>query len=236
MRLGVLLQEEVRVVRRDDLDAELRAEREDLRVHAGLVLEEAAALVVEEDALRAVEHHLEVVVLAEDALVPARRALGLGVVAVAERGRHLAGDAGRRDDQLLVVFLQELVVDAGLVVHALDAGERGEADEVVVAGAVLREEDEVAAGVVLAVVAVLVLVVARAPRDVGLAAEDGLQGGERGPLLVLLEAAGVVERLEAEEVAVVGDGDRGHPERPRAGGERADLARAVEQRIGRVDV
>ena len=70
VRLGVLLQEEVRVVGGDDLDPELRAEREDLGVHARLVLEEAAALLVEEDALRAVEHHLEVVVLAEDTFVP----------------------------------------------------------------------------------------------------------------------------------------------------------------------
>ena len=236
MRLGVLLHEEVRVVRRDDLDPELRAEAEHRLVHAQLPFVEALRALFagrEERALDLVEHDLQVVVVAEEVLVPERRLARLVVVPVVDRLRDLARDAGGRHDEPLVVLLEQLVVDARPPVEALDVRQRDQAHEVVVAREVLRQEDQVVAGEVARVV---VLEEAAAARHVGLAPEDGLHVRERVAGLVLLQAAFVVERLEGEQDAVVGDRERRHPERAGAGDERFDLARAVEQRIRGVEV
>ena len=54
--------------------------------------------------------------------------------------------------------------------------------------------------------------------------------------LLLLRAALVVEALEREEVAVVGDGEGRHAELARLLHERHDLAQPVKKRIGRVEM
>ena len=182
---------------------------------------------------RLVEHHLERVVVAEEVAVPGRGTFRGGRVVRGERLRHLAGDAGRGAHQPLVVALEEPLVDARTVVEAVDAGLGDQLDEVVVAGQVLRVQAEVVAE--LALVAAEVVA---GGGDVGLAAEDGLDrgAGELAVDLVLLRPALVVEALEREQVAVVGDGKRLHAQPPRLLHERHDLALPVEQRIGGMKV
>jgi hypothetical protein len=116
------------------------------------------------------------------------------------------------------VALEQLPVDAGLVVVALQVPEAGERDQVRVTGVVLREQRQVRVplGLRLAVFG-----------DVDLAAEDRLDA-------VLL---GLLDELTAPARApVVGEPRRRHLE---LGGPRRELgnpARPVEDRVLGVDV
>ena len=236
VRLGVLLEEEVRVVRRDDLDAEPGSEGEDLLVDAHLVLVEEAALAVEERGVGPVEHDFEVVVVAEDGPIPLRGLLRAVVVSDAEHGGDLPGDARGRADEALVVRLEERLVDARPSILALDVGEGNHADEVLVSRLVLRQKDQVVPRKIVPVESVLVLVRHRATGHVGLASEDRLHRGERVSGLVLALHAEVVEGLEAVQDAVVRDGEGRNAELPGARHEGLELAHPVEERIRRVDV
>ncbi len=135
-----------------------------------------------------------------------------------ERARDAAREApGERDDPLRVP-LEELPVDARLVVVPLEVAERGELDQVRVALVRLREERQVRVPLRL-----------RAPvvGDVHLTADDGLDPGRPGfP----------VELDSARERAVVRERDRRHLEPSGLLDERRDPARPVEDRVLRVDV
>jgi len=132
VRLVVVRPEEVRVVRRDDRQPQLPAQRED-----GVVMPRLA--------LGVVRLHLEVVAIPEDVGVPRGRFARAGFVARLELLRDLAGEAGRADDEPLAVLRQQLAVDARLGVEALRVGEGGELHEVLVAHHVPREEHEMVA-------------------------------------------------------------------------------------------
>ena len=73
---------------------------------------------------------LEVEVLAERVLEPAREALGPLHVALDEGLRDDAGDAGGGDDEALAELLQPLEVDERAVVEALGVGPGQELVEV----------------------------------------------------------------------------------------------------------
>ena len=114
--------------------------------------------------------------------------------------------------------LEQLPVDARLVVVALEVAEAGELDQVRVAGVVGGEQREV--GVALLVRLAVV-------GDVDLAADDGLDAGVAGRL---------PELDGARHRAVVGEADRRHLE---LGGPRDEVgnpARPVEDRVLGVDV
>ena len=223
----------VDVVRGHDLDVELLPQLEHA-LHDGGLARVETAVVVDRRAgdvrLRGiVEHHLQVVVVAEEVLVPLRDALRLVHAVRVDGARHFARDAGGGADDPLMVLFEQVVVDARVVVEAVDVGLGDEAHEVVVAGEVLREEDQVVAPLVL----VARRVVARGG-DVRLAAEDRLD--LRKVAVALRGAALVVERLQSEQVAVVGDRQRRHPPFARAPHERLDAALPVQEGIGRMDV
>ena len=80
-----------------------------------------------------------------------------------------------------MVLLQQLLVDAGAVVVAIDPGAGDHLDEVLVAGKVLGQQDEVPAAVVyglggaIGVGDVGLLLEAGAASAVDLAAKDGLE-------------------------------------------------------------
>ncbi len=82
-----------------------------------------------------------------------------------ERARDAARQASGQRDDALRVALEQLPVDARLVVVALEVAERGELDEVRVALVRLREEREVRVALRLGAAVV---------RDVDLAADDRL--------------------------------------------------------------
>jgi hypothetical protein len=90
---------------------------------------------------------------------------------------------------------EEVFIDAGLVIEALQVAGGNEVDEVAIALLVFAEQDQVviAIGVGPGFVALL--------GNIDLAADDGLDAGG---------LAGIEELDSAEEVAVIGHGDGGH--------------------------
>src|ERR1019366_2864466 len=134
-----------------------------------------------------------------------------------DRLRQLAAETRGQADQPLGVLREQLAVDAGLVVIALEVRGADQLDEVAIAGVVAREQDEV----VGVAVGPALTIVARARRHVHLAAEHGVD---------LCRARGGVEIDSPIEHAVVGDGDRGLPHRLGAVDEFLDARGAVKQR------
>ena len=157
----------------------------------------------------------------EDLRVFQRGLFGLLILVVQQRLRHPPGQTRRERDDALVVLPQQLHIDARPVIEAVEIPARDHIAEVAVARLVLAEQHEV---IRLAVERVL-LVEARARRDIDLAADDRLHA--RG-----LRRA--VEVDHAVHVAVVGDGDGLLPDLLHARHDVADAARAVEQAVFRM--
>jgi len=157
-------------------------------------------------------------VLAEDIAVRSDRLARAVDVALDDSHRGLALQATRERDQPFRVLGQDLLVDAGLVVHALHLADRAQAHEVQVALVVGGEQRQV----VRIAVDPSLAQEARAGRHVDLAADDRL---DPGVLARLVEVDGAVHD------AVVGEADRRHLElgRPRHHG--GDAARPIEQRV-----
>ena len=205
----VLLAEVVDVGGGDERAVELLRELLDRLVDL-LLLGDAVALDLEVDVLGAED-------LDEVVEVGSR----LGEPALDDPARGAGGEAAGERDDALGVALEALEVDARLAaVQALEeagAGELGEVLEALVAGGEQRE-----------VVALDLALADRAVVDeVGLEAEDRLD-------VVLL--AGLVELDAAVHHAVVGEAERGLPERRRTRRKTIDVRRTVEQRVLGVDV
>ncbi len=166
-------------------------------------------------------HELEEVIpLAEDLLVLLcdlhRRVDPL----VEQRARELALQARRQRDEPLRVLAQDLAVHARAVVVAVQVRGGHERDEVLIAGEVLRQEDEVE-GLAVALDA-RVAVEARVPRDIRLDADDRLYTGL---------ACGDVEVDRAIERAVVRERQRRHLELFRTRHEVRDARKAIEKAV-----
>ena len=82
----------------------------------------------------------EEVVAPEDVLQPARLLQRGLVVAGEQRLQHLAAEAAGGGDDALAVVVEELPVDLGLDVVALEEGPARELDQVAVAGVVLGQQ------------------------------------------------------------------------------------------------
>ncbi len=154
----------------------------------------------------------------EDVAEPGHLRLGLGAVPVLQRLADPSGEAPGEREQALPVRGEQVPVDAGLVVVALEVARRGELDQVRVALVRLGEEGEVGIALLL-----------RQPvvGDVDLAAEERLDA-----LLPRL----AVELDRAGEAAVVRERDRRHLELGRARGQLGNPAGPVEDRVLGVDV
>ena len=222
VRGSVVLADEVGVVGGYHLHPVLPAEFENGLIDLHLVVVEVQA---QSGDFGLVEHHLQVVVLAEDALVPLYGLVDRVHVAREYAAGDLAGDAGGGADQAFVVFFQHFVAHAGLVVvHALDVAGGHYLHQVLVAGVVLGQKDEV---IVLAVVVVLEAVVV-VLGDVRLAAQDGLD--------VRVFLADVEELLHAIHVAVVRDCQTRHLELVRTREELLYVGHSIEDGILGMDV
>ena len=167
----------------------------------------------------------EVVVAAEDLLVPAGGGAGAAGVVGGEEARDLGVEAPGECQQPPGVGREQLPVHARLVVIALEVGRGDQPDQVAVAGEVPHEHGEVVRALVGAVLRAALGPLAR--RHVELAAEDRLD-----PFLL----AGQVEVDGAEQVAVVGQRERREPELPRARDQLVELRGAVEQAVLGMDV
>ena len=199
---GVLLIQIVAIIGGDERDAGLPAEVDELPVDL-LLLREAIGLQLEEE-----------IAAAEDVVEFARYRLpGLGAPAHAGL-RHLPTEASRQPDQSLAMLAQQLLVDARVVIEALQVAHRVQVGQVLPADVVLGQEDQVVALSLGPIVAI--------GRDVGLAAEDGLD-----PVL----ARALVEIEGPEQVAVVGDGHGLHAALEHAGEELVQPDRAIEEAV-----
>ncbi len=174
------------VLRRDERDAGLLGELDEVAVARLLVVEFGVILEFEEE-----------VPLAEDFFVLARDGLGLVELVHGERLADFTLRAARQADEPLAVLAEEVLVDAGFVIEALEVGDGGEFEEVAVALFGFAEEHQL----VLAVVDARPLVGVLLERDVGTLADDGLDV----LLLALLD-----EFDHPVHRPVVRDGDRVH--------------------------
>ena len=174
----------------------------------------------------AVEHHFQVIVFPEDALEPFDGLFGVFRRAVDSEDilGDLAGHAGAAADEPFVVFFQQGVVDTGLVVETLDVAKRHQLHEIVIAGLVLGQEDEMVVFTVLRVFERVVVM----PRHIDLAAENRFY--QR------MLFGGVVELLHTVHVAMVGDGQAGHAEFLRPLEELFNIGKPVEDGVLGVDV
>ena len=187
MRVGVRLRKVVRVVRAHERQARLLVDAQQALVDDRL-LADAVVLKLKIEAVGA-KYIRECQGIC----------LCIVVLAVAQPAGDLASKTRRERNKSLGVRAQQLKVDAGLDVEALGKRLGDHVGEVAVALLVLAQKDEVARlGVKL-----VLLVKARAGRDVDLAADDGLDA---------LGLARAVEVDRAVHHAVVGHGDRRLPQ------------------------
>ena len=151
---------------------------------------------------------LQIVVVAKHAVIPLAGLAGSFDIAFDDLRGHLAGNAGRADNKILMVFLQVGAVGAWTVVVAVYPGPRDQFDEVFVPMIVLGQHDEMIAGVVAVLLHLVLLAVAG---NVHLATENGLERLEAVLLPVLIDFGTVVrELLDAVHHAVIGDGHTAH--------------------------
>ncbi len=212
VRFGVFALEIVDIVRGHDRQARLAGQFPQRPVHLALLG-------------NAVIHELEIEPFGAEyfGILPGR-ADGAGHVVGCQVRGHLPLQAGRKTDQPLAVFGQQFLVNAGLVVKALQMREGHEPHQVVVAFVVPGQQHEVVVRIPLRLVPPLQ---AGFPGYVRLAPDKGAH---------LLLLAFLVEIHSPAHHAVVGHGHgpgllgrgRGH--------QIHDAAGAVENAVLRVDV
>ena len=157
---------------------------------------------------------------AERLLEPVHRGAGLVQLVLLNQLRNLACQTARKGDQAGLLLRQEFLVDARLVVVALQVRCCRELDEILVAGFVLRQQDQMVIDVPAAAAGLFVQSAAR--RDIHFAADDRLDA---------LVTGGLVKINCAVENAVVGDRQRGKLQLMRLLHQSVETAGPVEQRI-----
>ena len=204
--LVVVRVEEVHVVGRDQADAQLPGQLDasgpDLRIVVLVPLD------LDEEPLGP-----------EDLQVALGHRPGRLHVAAMRRPPGPRLDAGGRADEPLVELGEHLLVDARPVVEPLRVSDARQLQQVLVAGEVLGQQDQVICGVGDGRLA---LVVPAAGGDIGLDPDDRL---DPGGLRLGVELDG------PEHIAVVRDGHRIHAQLLAPREQRLKLNRPVEQRV-----
>ncbi len=202
---GVLLVRVVRVVRREQWRVQLVRHLHELRVDVAL-LGQAVVLELDEEGA------------ASEYVLEARRVVACGgVVPRHELLAHQTAEAPARRDQTRTVLLQELEVDARLVIEAVEVRVRGDLDQVPVPVVRLGEQRQV----VDVVLGALRPVEPAGADEICLAPDDGSQ---------VRFARRSVEVEDAVHVAVVGDADRGLAVGFGGGNDVGDPGGAVQHR------
>ena len=155
---------------------------------------------------------------------PLRRLAGRFLVVLRQAARHLSRETRGGADDPARVPRHDLAIDARLVVEALQIPDGRELDEVLVALAVAREQNEVVVRLpdLTPAHADRLLVAAVAGRDVRLHADDG-------PDALLLRR--LAEGPRPEQAAVVGESQRGHLVFLRPADEVGEAVGAVEEGV-----
>ena len=213
VRLGILPPEIVRVVGGDHADAELLAQAQH-PLGDQPFLRDPVLLDLEPEPVRS-----------EGPAEPLRAPPGLLEPSLPEMERHLSREARGQADDPLGVGREHFPVDPGAAIESLDEADRGEPDQVPVAGAILGQQDEVAVGR------------GRSrrllPGGPGAEGQVRLEAEDRPDLLRL---GVLVEGPRRVHVAVVGDGQAVHAELLDVRDELGDPVGPVEQRVFAVGV
>ena len=85
----------------------------------------------------------EEIVLAEDFVIPVHAPAGCVELALVDQARHLSRHAAGGADQALGMCGEEFMVDAGIVVKAFHLRGGGDLEQVLVAGLVLSQQQQV---------------------------------------------------------------------------------------------
>ena len=167
----------------------------------------------------------------EDVLQPARERLRLALLTGKQGLQHDTAEAARGDDEPGVVAFEQLPVDAGLVVVALEIGGGRELDEVAVALGRLGEDGQVVVELLTSVALAPGVVDPAAPDrpvEPGVGRHVGLGPDDRGDSLL---TALLVEVENAVHVAVIGDCERRLAVLARSADDVADPRGTVEHRV-----
>ena len=133
---------------------------------------------------------------------------GTGNVAFQDLRRHFAGDTGRADDQVLVVFLKFHSVCTGAVIETVDPGIADKLNQVLIAVGILRQHNEVIAAKVFFGLAKALIA---ATGHIHLTTEDRFERFEPFFLTAFVYTiANVVKFFNAEHIAVIGNGHPSH--------------------------
>ena len=170
----------------------------------------------------------EEVPLAEGPGVPHGQVLGLVHAVVQQQLREFRANAARQADQPLAVLCEDLLVDPGLVVIALEIRPRREPQQIAKADAVACQQGQM-------IGIPLVSRPARAGRPIGsLAGRDiGFDSHDRDDSRRL----GLAKEFDrTEEIAMIRERHGGHPQRFDPSDQIGDLALTVEQAVMAVTV
>ncbi len=195
MRLRILGIQEMDVVRRQELDAQLFRHLDFLPDALLLPVVHIRPLL---RLLRRVAHHLQIIILPEQVLVPQRRLLRPLQIACHNLLVDFPSETRGRDYQPLMVFLQQLLVDAGTVIIPLHKSSGGQFHQIPVARQVLGEQNQVLPRPVY----LLLFIETGHTRHISLASQYRLD---------TLLPAGVVKQLDAEHIPMVRQRQCRHP-------------------------
>ncbi len=208
VRVRMAFLDVMNVIRRDELEAEFLRPQDQVLVDLRL-FGNAVVLQFEEKIVRA-----------ERLLEPVHRVARLVQLVFEDPIRDFAREAAGHRDQAFLVRGQDFLVNARLVIIALQMRGGGKLDEVFVAGLVLGQQAEMMINVASAAAGFLFQPAAR--RDINLAADNGLDA---------LFARRLVKINDAVHRAMVGDGERGEFQFLRLVHQPVQTAGAIEQRI-----
>ena len=186
MRRGILGFEVMTIVGRHQRDAEVAAEPHQRLVKGGLTVEVMAL-------------DFEEVVVAELLLVPACGLTRPLFLAVGQGAQDFAGQAATQDDQPLMMFRQQLFIDARTIIKAFEVPSTDEFDQITIALIIFRDGGEMVGGVADALGGAAIEPTAGS--DVELASQDRFDTGG-APL--------AIEFQRAEHIAMIGETDRRH--------------------------
>ena len=203
----IVAPEEMAVVRGHERQARAPRERDETGIDRRLL---GHPLVLDFQEIIPLPHHRR---------VGERDALRVGVPLLAQERGDFPAEAGRKRDEPFAAFGEQRAVDPRLVVEALLKTLGDELDQVLVARVILGQQNEMVVGLFLALCGLPIAAVAR--RHVRFDSDD-----RADPLLERL----LIELDGAEQIAVVRDGDRLHPECDGLLEHLVDLLRAVEKR------
>ena len=205
--LSIFLVDEMSVVGTDEFDAILASQLDEHPI--GLLLQgECLAIGPHIGVFHLVALQLQIVVVAEDALMPFDGLAGTGDITLQNLVWHFASNTGRAHDESFVEAFQVGTVGAWTHVETVDPRTRDELNQVLVALIVLRQHDEVVAALVFLAVLLLLRSVLG---NIHFATENRLEGFQAFALALFVDADAIIMKLlDAKHVAMIGDGHASH--------------------------